>query len=255
MGGKPLLIMPKPKGWNRLPLYKKVEMYQRFLGAFHAQFVDKIRVKEIIQKYDIDIHVAKLIRILKDPGDLRSTDLNPSYIIKAAHGSKWNINIRDGDAANLAAIRTQLTAWNRPYNIHLERQYAYIKPRFFLEEKIYDKYLGQNGEALVYMCRCIYGKVVSISVRYRDLRNDYTRDWKPLLPHVEPGLPYVEKPVHLDVMIRGAETLSSPFEFVRMDFYVDREDKIYLSEYTFSPMGGERVLHEELEFQLAQSWI
>ncbi len=249
----PLFVMPKPANWNHLPLYKKVAIYRNFLGKFHSQFVDKIRVKKIVKSLlGSNIEVAKIVRILSSYSDLRETDITSNVIIKAAHGSKWNINIQEGKKYHLKALQEQLKLWNQLYNPLQEKQYAYLKPRFFLEEKINDKYVGKSGEAIVYMCRCFYGKVASISVKYGELRNDYDCDWNVIGDY---QMPYIEKPVHLGRMIQNAETLSSLFEFVRMDFYIDHEDKIYLSEYTFTPVSGAQVLSNKLEYSLSKYWI
>ena len=253
MSSLPLLRMPKPSHWNQLPLYKKVGIYQRFLGKFHAQFVDKLRVKSIVKKIcGDDIQVAKVVRVLSSPQDLQRRDLDPSYMIKSAHASKWNINLLPGKKYELHTLKAQLEKWNQLYNPHEEHQYAYLQPRFFIEEKIHDKYFGKSGEAIVYMCRCIYGKVVSISVKYRELRNDYDTSWNIIGDH---QMIFLERPKHLERMIKISERLSSLFEFVRMDFYIDCMDEIYLSEYTFSPMGGIQVLSDELEKSLGELWI
>ncbi|NCW28114.1 MAG: hypothetical protein EBV83_07475 [Verrucomicrobia bacterium] len=66
---------------------------------------------------------------------------------------------------------------------------------------------------------------------------------------------FLERPKHLERMIKISERLSALFEFVRMDFYIDHMDEIYLSEYTFSPMGGIQVLSDELEKSLGALWI
>jgi hypothetical protein len=253
MFSKPFFVMKKSKGWNELPLYKKVFIYKQFLGEFHAQFVDKIRVKDIVKKIlGNKIEVAKIVRILEDANDLHEDDINPNYIIKASHGCKWNINIKVGEKYKLHELRKKLNSWNHLYNSTNEKQYSYLRPRFFIEEKIHDKYVGKNGEAIVYMCRCIYGKVVSISVKYKELRNDYDEKWNIIGDH---QLPYIEKPKYFNQFIENAEQLSILFEFVRMDFYIDFEDKIYLSEYTFSPMNGLPVLSGDLEDRLSKKWI
>ena len=49
--------------------------------------------------------------------------------------------------------------------------------------------------------------------------------------------------------------LSAPFEFVRMDFYIDIEDKIYLSEYTFTPAAGFQYYSCKVEKELGKIWI
>jgi len=39
-----------------------------------------------------------------------------------------------------------------------------------------------------------------------------------------------------------------------MDFYINNEDKIYFSEYTFTPSNGVKVLSHDLEFILGKNW-
>ena len=164
----------------------------------------------------------------------------------------------------------QLQQWNRTYSPGFEKQYSTILPRFFVEEKIVDKYrekyasLGKNmarcDDAIVYMFRVIYGKVVSISARLGELRNDYDRDWNVI---GEFQIPFIEKPgtcpplvaASLQQMIRNAEKLAAPFEFVRMDFYLGADGKIYFSEFTFSPTCGLPTLPGNLEFTLSRYWV
>jgi hypothetical protein len=248
----PVIVMKKPKNWNQLPLYEKVGLYQKSLNKFHSQFVDKLNAKIIVKNIcKDDIEVPKVIKILKGPNDILETDIKDNYIIKASHGSKWNINIEKNKSYLIENIISQLEKWNQKYHPYQEKQYLYIKPRFFIEEKMNDKYDQQNGEAMVYMCRCIYGKVISISIKYKELRNDYDINWNIIGDH---ELGNIEKPVHYDLLIKNAEKLSSFFEFVRMDFYIDVDDKIYFSEFTFSPMGGMKVLPLHLEYELSKYW-
>lgn len=47
----------------------------------------------------------------------------------------------------------------------------------------------------------------------------------------------MEKPKCLDRVLNYAKTLSTPFPFVRVDFYIVKE-KIYFGELTFTPAGG-----------------
>lgn len=87
------IIQKRPANWSSLPLYKKVAIYQKYLGPLHAPFVDKLTAKKIVKSICGDeIEVARVVRILQSPQDLRDSDLQPNYLIKAAHGSKWNID-------------------------------------------------------------------------------------------------------------------------------------------------------------------
>lgn len=45
------------------------------------------------------------------------------------------------------------------------------------------------------------------------------------------------KPKSLDKMLAAAKTLSSPFPFVRVDFFIV-DEKLIFGELTFTPAGG-----------------
>lgn len=228
--------IPKPVNWNLLPMYEKVSIYTKFLGPEIAPYIDKLSAKEIAAPYGVK--VAPLVRVLKDINDIHQEDLKSGHILKAAHGCKWNIDLNE--TLNTEDIKKKLREWNRPYIDHGEPQYKFLTPKFYIEERITDKYLGKK-DSLVYHIRCIYGTPIPI-VRIRHSSgkaNTYTFSWEPLQAvelHVK-----LEKPKNLDQMIEFASKMSKDFEFVRMDFYVDENDDIYFSEYTFTPSAGTKI--------------
>lgn len=247
--------IPKPKNWDYLALYQKVRHYRNYLTPEHARFVDKIEAKKIVKEILGDqIEVAKIIRILNGPNDLCEDDIsNKNVFIKASHGSGWNIYI-DENNKDINKYRRLLHSWNKVYNNGdgEEIQYKYIKPRFFIEEVVKDKILDKD--VINYKFRCIYGKAIPfITVTVGKNKNFYDFEWNLIN---NPEIPFnIPKPVCLEKLIYCAETLAKPFEFVRMDFYINNEDKIYFSEYTFTPSNGVRVLSHELEYILGKSWI
>lgn len=251
---KPLFRIPKPQNWNSLLLYQKVAIYKKHLSYFHSQFVDKINVKYIVTNMcEGNIKVAPIIRILKKYNDLQKNDINHHYLIKASHASKWNINIEENKNYDLQKLKNKLKSWNILYNPKEESQYAFIKPQFFIEEKINDKYVGKNGNAIVYMCRIFDGICRSISVKYNEKRNDYDIHWNIIGDNEIDFI--IEKPKNLETMIKYAEKMGSLFEFVRMDFYIDINDDIYFSEFTFTPTNGGITMPLHLEKELSKYWI
>jgi small-conductance mechanosensitive channel len=240
----------KPKNWNLLLFYEKIFYYKSTLNKYYAPYVDKLIAKQIVK--DLckgDLKVANVIRILNGPNDLYQTDLNPNHIIKAVHGSGWNINITS--STNLEQSKKLLNQWNRYYTEHNEKQYTYIKPRFFIEEKINDKLHGRNGKADVYTFRCIKGVPISINVKRLDNFNKYDINFN----LIENPCFDLEKPNELDEMIEFSKVLSKPFEFVRIDFYLDKDSNIYFSEFTFTPNAGNQFYSLHNETILSSSWI
>ena len=243
--------MNKTSNWSNLPLFKKILLYKKRLGKSESKYVDKLEVKNIVK--DIlgdEIQVANVIRVLSDYKDIKEEDLNDNYIIKATHGSGWNIDLEKNKDINV--IISKLKSWSNKKLTHLgEMQYKYMEPRFFIEEKIIDKFLGRTGNAIVYMLRCIHGNPVTFTVKKGDLANSYDINLKILKPL---EFEFDISKIDIEKLKNFAKILSKPFEFVRMDFYIDINDKIYLSEYTFTPAAGIQYYPCNVEKELGKLW-
>jgi hypothetical protein len=234
----------KPDNWSSMPLYMKIKFYKTKMNADYAPYVDKLKAKEIVTSLCTDIKVARVIRILDGPNDFTEADINDKHMIKATHGSGWNINMNAN--TSVTEVKKLLNKWNCIYNPVGELQYQYIIPRFFIEEKID----GVAGNAIVYMIRCIHKKPVTIGVKLNNIQNSYDIDWNIIGNN---NLPSIQKPECLPQMLKIAELLSAPFEFVRIDFYIEN-NSIYFSEYTFTPAGGAKIFSTELEMRLGELW-
>jgi len=244
-------ILKKPNNWIHLKFFEKIKYYATVLNEHYAKYVDKLEVKKIITKLGY-IKTANIIKYMDSFDDLTVQDIQTDCIIKTTHASGWNIVVNSTNRHNLHLIIKKLKSFNRKF-IHIhEKQYSYIKPRFYIEEIIDDKYYGKNGNAIVYMIRCIYGKAICINIKLDGKQNYYYIDWTPFFIK---ELQDFEKPKNLDLIIKTAEKLSSNFEFVRIDFHIDKNDDIYFSEFTFTPNSGEKVFSDDLELELGKNWI
>lgn len=244
----------KPHNWNELHFFEKISYYSKNLNKDYAIFVDKIEAKKIVKSIcGNDIHVPKLIRILNDYSDININDINTKYIIKASHGSKWNINITDQNIT-IDEIINKLKSYNKIYSFD-EIQYNYIPINFFIEEKIIDKYLGKTGDAIVHHFWCFYGEVKFISVLVNKNENDfYDTKWN--LLNEKTIKIKITKPTNLNKLIMISEKLSSPFEFVRMDYYFGKNNIIYFSEFTFTPCGGLNCCwNPKIDSLLSSKWF
>ena len=233
-----------------MPLYEKIGYYKTILSNDYANYVDKIEAKEIVQAMTGgSVACARLIRILKDPDDIHESDLNTNHMIKSAHGCGWNISIEDTTTVQM--VKEHLRSWNHCYKGENEAQYAHLKPRFFIEEKLVDAVLGLTANARVYLIRCIHGSPFVIGVRTEEGQNSYDLNWNPV-KKVE--VPNIEKPKQLARLLEAARQLSKPFEFVRIDLYIGKDDKLYFSEFTFTPSGGNMFYSMKLEQQYGKLW-
>lgn len=243
----------KPEGWNELALYEKIAVYGQHLTTDHAKYVDKLQAKKIVkEKLGSAIEVARVVRVLGDWKDLRPEDLKTCYLIKSTHASGWNINITD--TTDLLIAKYQLRQWNKIFRPSLsgEVQYCFLTPQFFIEEKIEDPITGKGGKCLAYMFRYIHNTIVSIGVQLDGKCNHYDQDWNLIL---EPELSFhIPKPDRLLDMLSMSQTLAQGFEFVRIDMFIDNNDKIYFSEFTFTPKAGKPVFPLHLEIEYGKLW-
>jgi hypothetical protein len=276
------LSFTKPSNWSSLPLFLKIKYYSTILDNNYAKYVDKLEAKKIVSDMtNGEVKVAKIIKELNDFNDINEKDINNDHILKAVHGSGWNLDFND--IKNIFDIKKFIKDRTKCYSSK-EKQYKYIKPRFFIEEKINDLHTGKSGKAFSYMFRCINGKPVTIGVKYEIIIYDNIHGWKKIyvnrlydtnwniiqehnidllcknlkLYNVTKIInlsPIINKPHRLDDMLKYATILSSTFEFVRIDFYIDKNNDIYFSEFTFTPASGIQKFDYKIEQALGKLWI
>lgn len=239
---------PKPPEWKALPLYKKVQIYGKYLNHTYAPYVDKLDAKQkAITLSQNKIKVAKVIRELKSSFDISHEDINPNHLLKATHGSGWVLDF--AEVKDLTAIKLTLNSWNCLFSKTLN-QYKFIKPRFYIEEKIPCIYTGKSGKAQDIKVHCIWGQPYFLLFRKdQKLRNYLDIDWNPLMPLEFP----CEKPENFDEILEMCRRLSKPFEYVRIDLYVGT-DGIYFGEFTFTPNAGKQRLSDAVENKYGALW-
>jgi len=225
-----------------VPLYIKLQRYNKTLPKEYYKYIDKIEAKNIVK--DIlkdDIEVPKTFSILK-PG-MDELCINPNHILKASHCKNGCYLDLGSKKVNNIIIKQNINYWMNDI-IH-----NYIESRVFLEEKIDDLILGVTGNAIKYMFICIKGKPeVFITKMYEDV-NVYDIDLNLLKPKEHP-IDISEN--NFKRMKKFAEILSSPFLFVRIDFFLGKKDKIYFSEYSFNNGKGKKYFSDEYELKLGK---
>lgn len=239
----------KPLLWNIWPLREKIRYYARHLTSDFAPYVDKLSAKRIAQEAcGEDLQVARVIRTLEGPRDITDADFVDGRILKSAHASRWNFQLRPG--LDMAAVHASLDLFNQPFLMFHEQQYKTIRPKFFIEEMIEDSVLGRGNLAIVYMMHCVHGTPLLIRTEKESSRNTYTLNWN-LIGKEEFPLP---RPGCLAKMIQCARRLSAPFEYVRMDFFIGKNDVLYFSEFTFTPAAGTAVMPLDVERIISRAW-
>ncbi len=244
-----------PSTFNEKILWRKLNQRDpRF-----PLFSDKIGVKQCIVDLVGAQYVTPTLWTGTDAGAIPYERLATPFVIKANNGSGGNIFIRRREDIDRAAIATTL---NRQMHYSHGRQlrewgYLDIKPRILIEPMIWtpDGTAPEDYKFFVYD-----GKVHFIQYdcdRFDDhRRNLYDADWNLLpatlqFPAEESPIP---RPESLAEMIRIAERIGEPFDFVRVDLYSTR-DGIRFGEVAFYPGSGfEAFSPPEWDRQFGAPW-
>lgn len=208
-----------------------------------SRLADKVRVREYVEECGYGEYLPKLYGTWEHAADINFDELPQAFVIKTNNASATNILVRDKSIINEDAVRKQLDEWLKiDYGYRTcQPHYSRIKPMIFAEE-----YLGAGKQKSLndYKLYCVNGQPLYVIV-YTDRvanshdmkRTIYDMDWKQhqeYLGRLAVSGPDIERPKSFDRMTEMAAKLSSPFPFVRIDFY-EINDKPVFGEMTFTP--------------------
>ena len=192
------------------------------------------------------IRIPETVSVFNSPNNFKDTDLDPLTLVKGSHGSGMVFNIKP--LTTVAQVISELKRWNVIKDG--------IHPRFYTERKIEDTHASAMGEAYTYMVKCIYGKPFAIDVKYCGNCRSYTLDWKPLPLIISNVLKDdIAIPTQLNIMLTAAALLSSPFEFLRVDFYIGADVNVYFSEFDLCSNGGFMLYSVKQEQIFGKLWF
>jgi hypothetical protein len=233
-----------------LKVYGNLEQY--------ARFVDKYTVKEFVKKMVGEKFIIPTIGIYEKVSDINFNVLPKSFVIKATHGSHWNIIVKDKQRINQGSLIKEMEGWLK-LNYYLkggEPQYKNVQRRIIIEKYIEDL----SGDLKDYKFFCFNGvpRYIQVDVdRFTDHQRDiYNLDWekvpfKLVCKNVSHPVP---KPEKLEQMIEISRTLSQSFPFVRVDLYYTN-GRIYFGELTFTPHSGlGRIIPNDYDYKMGK-WI
>ena len=204
---------------------------------------DKFAVREYIKDCGYNELLNELYGVYSNAKDIDFDKLPESFVMKAAHGSGWNIIVKDKSSLNRKQALLKLNSWLHQDTSWSGREWVYKNmPRRIVVEKYLE---DETGELRDYKFYCFNGKPCFMQLEVgrnteHNTRNFYDMEWNLMpfgkaLPH-NPNL-HVEKPVLFEEMKKIASDLCKPFQYVRVDLY-QAQNKVYFGELTFFPAGG-----------------
>ncbi len=207
---------------------------------------DKVAVRDFVRDRIGERYLVPLLGVYDNANDIDLDTLPDSFIIKAAHGSGWNLVVRNKRDLDWRETMATLQDWlARSYYSHKrEWQYRDVPHRLVIEELLLDEIGQVPDDYKVWCLRNGAQETLFLQVdmdRFtKHTRNYYDLDWN-RLPFEKVDAPSnprdKPRPEGLDEMIRVARTLSEGFCLVRVDLYC-LPDRIYFGEMTFTPDAG-----------------
>ncbi len=208
-----------------------------------TRLADKYLVREWVKEKIGEEYLIPLLGVWDRFDDIDFDTLPDKFVLKANHGSGWNVIVKDKSSLNIEATRSKFNNWmkkNYAFCNGLELHYKNIEPKIIAEQYIVSDNSGLND----YKFFCFNGNIELIWVdvnRFEGMhiRNIYSPAWEMLsvtkdYPNdVELNL----RPECYEQMNKLARTLSDEFIFVRVDFY-EVNGRIYFGEMTFTSGSG-----------------
>ena len=215
--------------------------------------VDKAAVRGPVAAVIGAERLTPVIGIYASAAEIDWERLPRRFVIKATHGSGWNVVVQDKAQEDWPALQVRLGRWLKTnyYSGSQEAQYLNVPPRLVVEEHI-----GLEGADLKdFKVFCFGGEPFMVQVdaeRYTAHTRDFyeAATWTRLDVRCtcEPLKQPEPRPAELDELLGLARRLAAGFPFVRVDFYIVK-GRIYFGELTFTPSAG-LAKFEPAEFDL-----
>ena len=236
----PVLNLRHPRGYNEKIIFLKLN-YRHPNAHVYA---DKAAVRELVREVAGEKYLIPQLGVYDRAAEIDFTTFPDKFIVKATHGSGWNILCRDKASFDAEASRAKLQQWLNTnyyyYSAGREYQYKDIKPRIVAEQLLQAE---DGGEPKDYKIFCFNGEPKFIQVDL-DRHTVHKRVFFDLswarLPFTILYPPYdgsVPPPSSLQEMLTLARKLSKGFPLIRVDLY-DVAGHPYFGELTFHPDSG-----------------
>jgi hypothetical protein len=211
-------------------------------NPLYTTLADKYLVREYVKSKVGEDVLNELYGVYEDFENIDFNKLPNSFVIKATHGSGWNIICSDKRNLDLTSTKKIVDQWLSENYYDYGREFVYkdIRPRIVIE-----KYISNNDNSPLndYKIFCFNGspKFIQVDIdRFTNhTRNFYDTNWNrlPFRLLYKSSPKEVERPKNLNSMLEIAKKLSENIKFCRVDLY-EVNKKIIFGEITFYPENG-----------------
>ncbi len=226
---------------------------------------DKLASKAYALSLCPNLKTAKVLWSGTDATLIPSDVLAGNVAVKANHGCRWNIMIRDGEV-DKARLYRRTSRWMRQRFGRRFGEWAYKDTRrcILVEEMLMDQGgpIGAEYKFHVSGGTTEYVYAASRDSLGEERKGHYKRDGRYISPSPGSGAAWVEQPLPaaFSRMCEIAEKLTAPFDRMRCDLY-ELNGEIFFSEFAVYPLSGKGITNVELRdlsrhtWDLRQSWF
>ena len=225
--------------------YNEKVFVDKFYGITEQKIrlADKYLVRDWVKEKIGEKYLVKQYAVWNNATEIDFDVLPNSFVLKANHGSGYNIVVKDKSKIDEEAVRKQFSEWlNEKYGfMYFEPHYNGIDPRIVCEEYLE----GLADNVYDYNIYCFHGEPKYIHCIKNCKKVDakgayYDEQWnKQPFSH---GCPIDEemapKPKQLDEMLKLSEILCKDFRHIRVDWYNMPDGRVLFGEMTITPWGG-----------------
>ncbi|UWG52012.1 TupA-like ATPgrasp domain [Halalkaliarchaeum sp. AArc-CO] len=244
-----------PRSLNEKTMHRKIYTENDIFSIIE----DKVRVRNYVQKKVGSSYLNETYFITEDPGEIPFKNLPDEFVVKANHGSSWNILVENKDEADYDKIRETCQTWLSQTYAPSAKEYWYqdIPPKIIVEEYLegINQEIPRDYKFFVYDGTVEY-VLVDIDRMGDHRRAVFDRDWNWVPVSVKfPRCEDVDKPETFEEMLRVAEELGKEFDFLRVDLYNTAEHGVVFGELTVAHgSGGSRIRPIDYDFEFGTHW-
>lgn len=203
---------------------------------------DKYAVREYLNNLGYGELLNELIAVYDNVDDIDVDALPERFVLKASHGSGWNLIVKDKSTVDWKRQKRIMKSWLKQNLAWFGREWNYAgqKPRIIIEKYLED----DSGELRDFKFFCFNGEPQVLEVdelrmtNHKRLYADIEGNIFPMYdaPDMQQLKNFEIKEIHRE-MTKLAREISKPFPHARVDFY-ECNGKIYFGEITFFDSSG-----------------
>lgn len=245
----------EPRTFNEKVMHRKLYTDEDIFATLE----DKCAARDYVRNRVGEEVLNEIYCMTKDPDKIPFEDLPEQFVVKATHGSSWNLLIDDKSEANFERIKATCEDWLSRTYVPTANEYWYkdIEPRIIVE-----KYIDEEGQKVPrdFKFFVFHGQVKYIQVDFdratQHKRCVFTPDWEVVDVRIRvPRGASINRPENLEEMIRIAERLGEVSDFIRVDLYNLDDETIVFGELTVAHgSGGNKFEPVEYDFEFGSHW-